>query len=68
MEERNLAGDKIGSKSGIARMERLVHTQWLVFGLVSSLFYGYVAMDYDSDPESCIASGDFDKRVELQGS
>ena len=31
--------------------------------MVTSLFYGYVFMDYDNDPDSCIATDEFQKRV-----
>ena len=38
-----------------------------MFGLICTLFYGYVALDYDSDPESCIATNEYEKRVVFQG-
>ena len=31
------------------------------------MVYGYVALDYDSDPATCIATEEFDKRVVFEG-
>ena len=41
--------------------------QWILFGVIASVFYGYVFYDYDSDPDSCIATQEFQKRVVFQG-
>ena len=40
----------------VRKAERVMSAQWIGFGLVSSLFYGFVSLDYDSDPDSCIAT------------
>ena len=39
----------------------------MAFGLICALYYGYVSLDYDADPSSCIATEEFDKRVVFQG-
>ena len=49
-------------------MENAMQLQWFLFGLICAIFYGYVGLDFDSDPESCIATAEYDKRVVLQGS
>ena len=48
-------------------MERAMSVQWVLFGVICAVFYGYVALDYDTDPASCIASEEFEKRVVFQG-
>ena len=52
---------------GASKMERIVSINWVLFGAICMFFYGYVALDYDSDPSSCIATEEYDKRVVFEG-
>ena len=52
---------------GARKAERVMSAQWIAFGLISSIFYGYVFMDYDDDPDSCIATEEFQKRIVFEG-
>ena len=55
--------EEVKQAPNAAKMERVVSVQWIIFGLLCTMFYGYVALDYDSDPESCIATNEYDMRV-----
>ena len=52
MESKDLAAPDQGAQ----KMERIMSAQWVLFGILSSVFYGYIGLDYDTDPDSCIAT------------
>ena len=55
------------TKDKVAKMEQATASGWMCTGILWSLFFGYVALGYSEDPKHCIASDEFDKRVEFKG-
>ena len=45
------------------QMRRAFAAQWTCNGLTNMALFGYVALGYSSDPETCFATDDIDKRV-----
>ena len=43
--------------------ENAVSVQFGIYGILGMLFWGYVALGYTSDPESCIASDQVERRI-----
>ena len=48
-----------GPSKGAAKLERVISIQWILFGFICAVFYGFVALDYSSDPETCVATDQF---------
>ena len=49
----------VGPSKGTAKLERVMSMQWILFGVICAVFYGFVALDYSSDPETCVATDQF---------
>ena len=43
-------------KAETNNMERVLNIQWICLGLVYTLFYGYIALGYDEDSQTCVAT------------
>ena len=57
--------DKQGSLN-VRKSEIFLTTQWIVEGIFSMIFFGYAALGYTSDPESCIASDEVQRRIAVK--
>ena len=47
------------ARANVTKLERFISAQWVLFGTICAAFYGYVALDYDADPDSCIATDEY---------
>ena len=44
-------------------LEQTIGAKWIIAGLIGTTFYGYEAMGFSTDPESCYASDNSNFRV-----